>query len=174
MAKGADGMRPTFHFGTFWDGLGSIWTVWDSLGKFGKVRDGLGQFGHDWPCAGECCSVANQQGCNVFVGNTRIRTELLNGDQLVLFLSQVNPDFLHYITGIAFTLAGDALDVLRVYDDSGDHLCEWPKVQMPGDQLTGFYPILPDLDRFYPILPDLDRFSVPVSAKFNQFRMFYP
>lgn len=72
----------------------------------------------------------------MFIGNAGVCAEFLDRDQLVFFFSEVYPDFLHHITRIAFTLSGDALDVFRVYDDSGDHLYEWPKVQMPGDQLT--------------------------------------
>jgi hypothetical protein len=65
---------------------------------------------------------------------------------------------LHHITGIAFTLAGDALDVLRVYDDSGDHCvngqrCKCQATSLP--DFTRFYPIWIDFTRFYSILLDL-------------------
>lgn len=110
----------------------------------------------------------------MFIGYARVCAEFLDRDQLVFFFSEVYPDFLHHITRIAFTLAGDALDVFRVYDDSGDHCvngqrCKCQATSLP--DFTRFYPIWIDFTRFCPILPDFQSLFL---SKFHQFRMFDP
>lgn len=62
-----------------------------------------------------------EHGHHLLVFDAGIAAELVNGHQLVLFFSQVHFNFFHQVSPIALTLASNDLDVLWIYDDSGDH-----------------------------------------------------
>lgn len=90
----------------------------------------------------ETCQIIRDLTCkhghHLLVLYAGIIAELLNRDQVVFFFSQVYSDFLHQVSTIALTLASDKLDVLRVYDDSGDHMLVGTKVKKLNDALSRF------------------------------------